>query len=45
MVCPMQVYWLEQIEGDVSPGNDWLSASEAACQHVLRFANGAPIGG
>jgi 4'-phosphopantetheinyl transferase len=34
----MQVYWLEQIEGDVAPGNDWLSASEAACQHVLRFA-------
>jgi len=34
----MNVYWLEQIQSDVPPGNDWLSASEAACQHALRFA-------
>ena len=34
----MNVYWLEQIQGDVPPGDDWLSASEVACQHALRFA-------
>ncbi len=34
----MNVYWLEQIQGDVPPANDWLSASEAACQNALRFA-------
>jgi 4'-phosphopantetheinyl transferase len=34
----MKVYWLEQIQSDVPPGNDWLSASETACQHALRFA-------
>lgn len=34
----MNVYWLEQIQGDVPPGNDWLSASETACQQALRFA-------
>jgi len=34
----MNVYWLEQIQGDVPPGNDWLSASETARQNALRFA-------
>ena len=37
-VCPMNVYWLEQVQGDVPSGNDWLSASEAACQQRLPFA-------
>ena len=34
----MDVYWLEQVEGDVPPNDDWLSASEAACLARLRFA-------
>ena len=34
----MNVYWLEQIQGDVPSGDDWLSPSETACQHALRFA-------
>jgi 4'-phosphopantetheinyl transferase len=34
----MNVYWLEQGEDDVPPGNDWLSASETARQHALRSA-------
>jgi 4'-phosphopantetheinyl transferase len=34
----MNVYWLEQIQGDVPQGDDWLSAREVACQHALRFA-------
>ncbi len=34
----MNLYWLEQIQGDVPPGNDWLTATEAECQQVLRFA-------
>ncbi len=34
----MNVYWLEQMQGDVPPGDDWLSARERACQHTLRFA-------
>ena len=34
----MNVYWLEQDQCDVPPGNDWFSAGERACQHALRFA-------
>ena len=34
----MDVYWLEQVEGDVPPNDDWLSASEAACLARMRFA-------
>lgn len=34
----MNVYWLEQIQHDVPPGDDWLSASETACRHALRFS-------
>jgi len=34
----MDVYWLEQVEGDVPPNDDWLSASEAAFLAGLRFA-------
>jgi 4'-phosphopantetheinyl transferase len=34
----MKVYWLEQTQGNVPSGDDWLSASETACQHALRFA-------
>lgn len=33
----MNVYWLEQTEGDVPVENDWLSESEAACLSALRF--------
>ena len=34
----MDVYWLEQVEGDVPTSDDWLSASEVACLARLRFA-------
>src|ERR1017187_9715151 len=34
----MQVYWLEQTEGDVPLANDWLSARETICFNGLRFA-------
>jgi 4'-phosphopantetheinyl transferase len=34
----MDVYWLEQVEGDVPPNDDWLEASEAALLARLRFA-------
>jgi len=34
----MDVHWLEQTEGDVPAGNDWLSASEALRQSEMRFA-------
>jgi len=34
----MDVYWLEQAEGDVPEGNDWLSASEAVRLNAMRFA-------
>ncbi|HEV3197413.1 MAG TPA: 4'-phosphopantetheinyl transferase superfamily protein [Bryobacteraceae bacterium] len=34
----MEVYWLEQTEADVPAGDNWLSASEAACLGRLRFA-------
>ena len=34
----MDVYWLEQVDGDVPPNDDWLSASEAAFLARLRFA-------
>jgi 4'-phosphopantetheinyl transferase len=33
----MEVYWLEQTEADVPPGDDWLCADEAACLARLRF--------
>src|SRR6516164_3359283 len=34
----MNVYWLEQTEGDVPPHHDWLSANEAARLNDMRFA-------
>jgi len=34
----MNVYWLEQTQDEVPPEDDWLSASEAACHHLLHFA-------
>src|SRR5271165_470275 len=34
----MDVYWLEQAEGDVPAENDWLSASEAVRLNAMRFA-------
>ena len=34
----MDVYWLEQTEGDVPAENDWLSASEAVVLNGMRFA-------
>jgi 4'-phosphopantetheinyl transferase len=33
----MDVYWLEQSEADVSPDNDWLSASEVAYLNAMRI--------
>jgi 4'-phosphopantetheinyl transferase len=33
----MDVFWLEQVEADVPPNDDWLSASEAACLARMRF--------
>jgi 4'-phosphopantetheinyl transferase len=32
------VYWLEQSESDVSPGDDWLSPAEATLLKGMRFA-------
>jgi 4'-phosphopantetheinyl transferase len=32
------VYWLEQTEGDVPDGNDWLGPIETECLPSLRFA-------
>jgi 4'-phosphopantetheinyl transferase len=34
----MDVYWLEQVEADVPPNDDWLTDREAACLARLRFA-------
>lgn len=34
----MQVHWLEQTEGDVPAGNDWLGPSEIARLSSMRFA-------
>jgi 4'-phosphopantetheinyl transferase len=34
----MDVYWLEQTEGDVPVVNRWLSAREMSCLHTMRFA-------
>ena len=34
----MQVYWLEQTEGDMPLANDWLSTRETICLGGLRFA-------
>jgi len=34
----MDVHWLEQTDGDVPPGNDWLSSSEVVRLSNLRFA-------
>lgn len=34
---PMDVYWLEQSEADVPPGDDWLGAREMARLAKLRF--------
>jgi 4'-phosphopantetheinyl transferase len=33
----MNIYWLEQTEGNVPLTNDWLSANEKACLNALRF--------
>jgi 4'-phosphopantetheinyl transferase len=33
----MKVYWLEQTEADVPPGNDWLSFAETAVLKGMRF--------
>jgi 4'-phosphopantetheinyl transferase len=34
----MDVYWVEQVDGDIPPNDDWLSANEAACLARMRFA-------
>jgi 4'-phosphopantetheinyl transferase len=34
----MEVYWFEQTEADLPPVDDWLSTSEAAQLHSMRFA-------
>jgi len=34
----MNVYWLEQTEGNVPADNDWLSAREAVCLNAMRVA-------
>ena len=33
----MHVYWLEQVDGDIPPNDDWLSANEAACLARMKF--------
>ena len=33
----MDAYWLEQTEGDVPAGNEWLSASEGSFLESMRF--------
>jgi 4'-phosphopantetheinyl transferase len=33
----VDVYWLEQTEGDVPAENDWLSANETLCLNSMRF--------
>jgi len=38
MTSPGDVYWLEQTEAQVPPGEDWLSAAEAIALRALRFA-------
>jgi 4'-phosphopantetheinyl transferase len=35
----MDVHWLEQVEVDVPPNDDWLSEREAACLARMKFAN------
>jgi 4'-phosphopantetheinyl transferase len=37
-VSLMDVYWLEQVEGDVPTENDWLGAREQVSLNGLRFA-------
>ena len=34
----LNVYWLEQTEADLPPGNDWLSSDESLQLDRLRFA-------